>query len=94
MIRKIILIILAVLSLFIISLDYTCGHSLEELALRVYCPLCDTFKSAKLVILILFIIVFIGIIPVLCCFVRDHICIVPSLYRVTVTPDRAPPATA
>jgi len=94
MLRKIILIMLAALSLFIISLDYTCGHSLEELALREYCPLCDTFKSAKIVILILFIIVFIGIIPVICCFAREYVCIIPSLHLIAVTPNRAPPVVA
>lgn len=91
--KKYILLLLAVLSLTIISWDYTCGHTLDQLAAREYCPLCDTFKSAKIIILVLFVVIFLGIIPSVLCLIRDIIQFVPPLHHATVIPDRAPPVT-
>jgi len=89
--KRLFLLFLAVLALSIISLDYTHGHTLNEEINLEYCPICDAFQSTEIGVLLLYIVILIGFVPILCYPVRDSNPLVPSLFCSSISPDRAPP---
>ena len=93
MTRKSIIILLAIISIAIISWDYTSGHTLEDMVEQEFCPICSSFQSVELGVLFLAIILFLGLVTVCCYFTRDNF-YTPSLLFVTIAPDRAPPLNA
>ncbi|MCE5249717.1 hypothetical protein LLG96_05800 [bacterium] len=85
---------IAVLSLCIISWDYTYRHTFEDVVNNVYCPICDSFLSLELGPLLLYILVLLGFIRIPCCFISIFYFFPHSQFSITISPNRAPPAAA
>ena len=92
--RDILLLLLAIIALTVISWDYTSGHTIDDIVNQTYCPICDAFQSTELGVLLLYIVMLIGLVPVLCFFMGDNTLFIPSLVQVSITPSRAPPLSA
>ncbi len=90
--KKILIFILALLALTVISLDYTSGHSVDDIVNMVYCPICDSFKSVKTGIVLLYILILIGLVPVIALYLRENTTRLTSLILTAVIPNRAPPS--
>ncbi len=89
--RNIIIFILALIALAVISWDYTSGHSLENILRFEYCPVCDVFKSAAMGIILLFLLVFLGLLPVFRFSYSSGGLIPLHRFNSSVISDRAPP---
>ena len=57
------LIFLAFLALFVVGFDYVCGHMYENPFKPDECPICASFNSTEFIHLFLFILLFLGFLP-------------------------------
>ena len=84
-------ILLSLLALFVIGFDYVCGHMEENPFLPDTCPICASFHSTELGYLLIFLLMFLGILP-LTGFISLHSsCSVISLHLSTFS-NRSPPS--
>lgn len=90
---KILLFGLVVFSLAVISWDYTCGHSFEDLINLEYCPFCDSFQSVEIGVLIVYILILLGLVPLIGTFAISAYSFIPSFCIAFIIPNRAPPAS-
>jgi len=91
-IGNLLLILFALVALSVISWDYTSGHTLEDLANPEYCPICAAFQSVEIGVLLVCIIILLGFVPTLYCVIRETVLFIPSLFAISIAPNRAPPA--
>ncbi|MCD6307638.1 MAG: hypothetical protein J7M24_01435 [Candidatus Latescibacteria bacterium] len=91
--RNLLLILLALVALSVISWDYTSGHTLKDIGNPEYCPICDAFQSVVIGVLLVYIIVLLGFVPTLYYVINETVSFVSSLFAISITPDRAPPAS-
>ncbi len=84
---------MVVFSLAVISWDYACGHSFEDLINLEYCPFCDSFQSAEIGVLLVFFLVLLGFVPVTGILVILPNSFIPLSCIISIIPNRAPPAS-
>lgn len=89
---RVIIILLAFLSLLVIGYDYVCGHMHENPFNSNYCPICAISNSTELGHLLLVCLLFFGIFP-LTGFInlRSPFFYIP--FYLSIYPDRSPPFT-
>ncbi len=85
------MLVLAILSLAILSWDYTCGHTFEDMISLEYCPFCQSFQSAEIGVLLVFILVLLGFVSVIGRLVVSSNSLLPLFCVFSVIPNRAPP---
>lgn len=93
-IRKLLVLIIALLALVIIAWDYTSAHTLEQLVdPGFYCAICDAFHAALAGVILLYILILLGLIPALHILGPASAAEYALSFDPSVRSNRAPPAT-
>ena len=93
-IRNLLVLTIALMALSIIAWDYTCGHSLEDMVdPEFYCTICDAFQAALTGVILLYILILLGLIPVMQRLSPANVVDPPTLFDPSARSYRAPPST-
>ncbi|MBN1292759.1 MAG: hypothetical protein JXB48_13040 [Candidatus Latescibacteria bacterium] len=88
--RKILILLMSLLALFVILYDYEYGHLGENVLNPEWCPLCESIQSTELGHLFMVYLLFVGILTLLGFLDSSNEIAVSSLYF-NLTSQRAPP---
>jgi len=84
------LLFLSLLALFVVDYDYVCGHMGEDPYVPEVCPICASFNSTELGHLFVFILLLLGIFPLIGLFTPTNIFSF-KLIHLSNLPARSPP---